>query len=97
MPTSREYQFFAQECVRWADQADDEADRQAFLEMAKVWTQLALHGNEASQYPRRPNRHPQLTAKFITDGSSDVCLNSRICSSGSALALRFRWHPYSAY
>ena len=47
MPTSNEYQSYAQECVRWADQTDDEADRQAFLEMAKVWTQLALHWNEA--------------------------------------------------
>ena len=46
MPTSNEYEFYAQECLRWADQADNEADRQAFLEMAKVWTQLALHGNE---------------------------------------------------
>ena len=27
MPTSGEYQFYAQECVRWADQSGDEADR----------------------------------------------------------------------
>jgi hypothetical protein len=47
MPTSNEYQSYAQECVRWADQTDDEADRRAFLEMAKVWTQLALNWNEA--------------------------------------------------
>lgn len=32
----------ARECRRWAEQTNSEAERKAFLEMAKTWTQLAL-------------------------------------------------------
>ena len=46
MPSSSEYQVYAHECLRWADKAGNDEDRRAF-EMAKVWTQLALHGDEA--------------------------------------------------
>ena len=42
-----EYRFYAQECLRWADQTDNDEHRHAFLEMAKVWTQLFIHGNGA--------------------------------------------------
>ena len=47
MPSSSEYQIYVDECLRWADNADNDEDRRAFPEMAKVWTQLALHGDEA--------------------------------------------------
>ena len=47
MPSSSEYQVYAHECLRWAEKAGNDEDRRAFLEMAKAWTQLALHGNEA--------------------------------------------------
>ena len=49
MPTSSEYRSFAEQCLRWADETDSEEHRLAFLEMAKLWTQLATHGNEAQQ------------------------------------------------
>ena len=39
--------------LRWADETDNEEHRHAFLEMAKVWTQLAMHGHEA-QAPAIP-------------------------------------------
>ena len=55
MPSSSEYQIYAHECLRWADNADNDEDRRAFLEMAKVWTQLALHGDEAEPISRRRN------------------------------------------
>jgi hypothetical protein len=42
MPSSTDYQLYAQQCLRWADEAENEEHRQAFLEMAKVWTQLTL-------------------------------------------------------
>jgi len=42
MPTD-EYLSYARECRRWALETRDEAAREAFLEMAKVWTQLGLH------------------------------------------------------
>jgi hypothetical protein len=32
----------ARECRRWAEQTNSEAERKAFLEMARTWTQLAL-------------------------------------------------------
>jgi hypothetical protein len=37
-----EYLSCARECRRWALETSDEAAREAFLEMAKVWTQLGL-------------------------------------------------------
>jgi hypothetical protein len=37
-----EYLSYARECRRWALETSDEAAREAFLEMAKVWTQLGL-------------------------------------------------------
>jgi hypothetical protein len=49
MPTSNEYRSFAEQCLHWADETDNEEYRHAFLEMAKLWTQLAMHGNEALQ------------------------------------------------
>jgi hypothetical protein len=49
MPTSNEYRSFAEQCLHWADETESEERRLAFLEMAKLWTQLALHGNAAQQ------------------------------------------------
>jgi len=37
-----EYLSYARECRRSALETRDEAAREAFLEMAKVWTQLGL-------------------------------------------------------
>jgi hypothetical protein len=59
-----EYRSYAAECLRWAADAGDEEDRQAFLEMAKMWTQLALHeagpesrsGPSAAAEYRAPDR-----------------------------------------
>ena len=51
MSAADEFRSYAHQCLRWADEIDNEEHRQAFLEMAKVWTQLlAMHGNgEAAQ------------------------------------------------
>lgn len=46
MTDANNYQLFARECLSWAAQTNNEEHRQAFLEMAKVWTQLAVHGPE---------------------------------------------------
>jgi hypothetical protein len=57
MTVADEYRSYAQECLRWADETDNEEHRSAFLEMAKVWTHFALHGNgpqpisEAAEIP----------------------------------------------
>ena len=40
---SDEYQSYAQACRRWADGTDNAEHRQAFLELAKLFAQLALY------------------------------------------------------
>jgi hypothetical protein len=42
MQSHEEYLKFAQECTRWAAQCENEDDRQAFLQLAKDWTEAAL-------------------------------------------------------
>ena len=39
--SSQEYRHFAEECLRWAREAEDELQRQLFLEMASAWVQAA--------------------------------------------------------
>ena len=38
----RDYQRYAEECLRWADAADSEQHRELFLSMARAWTQADL-------------------------------------------------------
>ena len=37
-----DYQNYAEECLRWADEADNEQHRELFLGMARAWTQADL-------------------------------------------------------
>jgi hypothetical protein len=37
-----DYQQYAEECLRWADEADSEQHRELFLGMARAWTQADL-------------------------------------------------------
>jgi hypothetical protein len=39
--SSEEYRQYADECFRWAREAQDEAQQKLFLEMASVWVQAA--------------------------------------------------------
>ena len=34
MTTASQYRFYAEECLRWAEETDNEEHRQAFLDMA---------------------------------------------------------------
>jgi hypothetical protein len=45
MATADEYRQFAEECFRWARDAKTDADRKAFLDIARAWTQAAPRGN----------------------------------------------------
>jgi hypothetical protein len=45
MATADEYQRFAEECMSWARGAKTDADRKAFLDMARAWTQAAAKMN----------------------------------------------------
>ena len=42
MPIRQKYQQFACECLRFADEADDDDERQMLLLMADAWTVIAL-------------------------------------------------------
>ena len=42
MATVSEYRQFANECLRWATEAETEEERNAFLQMARDWTLAAL-------------------------------------------------------
>ena len=42
MASAKDYRHYAQQCLRYADETENDEDREIFLEMAKVWTQLEL-------------------------------------------------------
>jgi hypothetical protein len=61
MPTTEECRRSAEEYLRWADETPNEEERDAFLEMARIWTQLELSsakpnggGDGAAQDPSVP-------------------------------------------
>jgi len=54
MTARSEYWQHAQECARWAAEAKNEKDREAFLHIGEVWTQLALQ--ERAPLPERLTR-----------------------------------------
>jgi hypothetical protein len=41
MTTVAEYRKFAEECLRWADQAKTAEEKKAFLDMAQTWIKAA--------------------------------------------------------
>ena len=42
MPTIDECRRKAEECLRWADEAADDQQRETLLEIARLWTQMEL-------------------------------------------------------
>jgi hypothetical protein len=40
--TADEYREYAKKCLRWADEAKSNEERQVFLAMAEQWVQAAL-------------------------------------------------------
>jgi hypothetical protein len=61
--SSKAYREFARECVRWADEAASDEDRQHFLAMAKAWIRAAAELGEPSHdhnaYPPSPPSRPR--------------------------------------
>ena len=45
MTAPDEYQRYATECISWAHKAKTDAERKAFLDMARAWTQAAAKVN----------------------------------------------------
>ena len=57
MPSRQhEYWSHARDCERWAIEADNEAHKKSFLEMAKTWTRLALY-EAAAEFPGPRPQH----------------------------------------
>jgi hypothetical protein len=42
MPGPKEFREFAQECVRWAEETQNERERRVLLDLARKWTLAAL-------------------------------------------------------
>jgi hypothetical protein len=42
MTTAQEYRKFADECLRWATEAETEEFKDAFIQMARDWTLAAM-------------------------------------------------------
>ncbi len=42
MTDLNDYQQYAHQCARWAAQANNDNERETFLEMAKAWKRIAL-------------------------------------------------------
>jgi hypothetical protein len=53
-----EYLSFARECRRWALETKDQEVREAFLEMARVWTELGSPQQQPSPLVEDPPRLP---------------------------------------
>jgi hypothetical protein len=58
MPSATDYQHYAQQCLRYADETEDDEDREIFLEMATVWTQLELTSAPADIAKRKESQAP---------------------------------------
>ncbi len=50
MTTTSEYQLYAEECLRWAEETDNDEHRQALLNMAVAWLHLAPRGQNGSAH-----------------------------------------------
>jgi hypothetical protein len=49
--TAGAYRHFAEECLRRAEETDNEEHRQACLDMAVVWMRLATNGLNGELHP----------------------------------------------
>jgi hypothetical protein len=67
--TADTHRHFAEECLRWAEETDNEEQRQAFLDMAVAWMRLITHGpngeiQAASVAPKgapyQPSNNPEI-------------------------------------
>jgi hypothetical protein len=49
LPSPTEYRAFADECLRWANRAPSQAQRNTLVEIARVWMQMAFDKECKSQ------------------------------------------------
>ena len=72
MPTMDECRRKAEECLRWADETVNDAQRETLLEIARLWTQMELSSAEpngvdgaaqVSRFPEAP-KQPLVTPEL---------------------------------
>jgi ferric-dicitrate binding protein FerR (iron transport regulator) len=54
--SAKDYRHYAQQCLRFADETENDEDREIFLEMAQVWTQLELTSAPADIAKRKDSQ-----------------------------------------
>ena len=57
MSTPRDYRALAEECFRWAQHAQTEDKRQAYLDVARTWLEAAS-GQDCSRHAQTPTLWP---------------------------------------
>jgi hypothetical protein len=65
MAKAQEYRKFAEECLRWADEAETEEFKDAFIQMARDWTLAAMRLEAVAAPPPPASRQIRRTAPGI--------------------------------
>lgn len=71
MTTPAEFREYARECLAWAAEATDEAERQTLVETAKFWTHAALK-LDGVQFVELGEAPGVLTAAAVRDGARNA-------------------------
>ncbi len=73
--SAKDYRRYAQQCLRCADETENDGDREIFLEMATAWTQLELTSAPADI----------ATCKTLSKGRSSAALPPVSNAGGAAV------------
>jgi len=71
MTTPAEFREYARECLAWAAEATDDAERQTLVETAKFWTHAALR-LDGVQFIELGEAHGFATTATMRDGARDA-------------------------
>lgn len=97
---AKEYRDFAEECLKWAEEAKDDAQREAFLEMANSWVQAAILDAETRQcstarrsilrsYRRRVTIQPERPSPRGPDAGDWIAETTSSCPPSAPQASSF--------
>lgn len=81
MTTAQEYRKFADECLRWATEAETEEFKDAFIQMARDWTLAAMRLDGVSaplQIGRSGAQHPPQSREAALVGGRPLLENAGI-------------------
>ena len=60
MTKGDQFRQYAEEAMRWAFQSKTEKEKQAYIELARTWTQAALHSEHIFGVNDSPPEHRAL-------------------------------------